>query len=213
MIRRVQALTGVIVAAFVAMHLLNTWLAPAGPGAYMALQRAFSAVYQARLLEWLVLGAILVHIGCAVVRWVTERRDAPGAARPWRARQHRYAGVFLMLVIGGHVAAVRIVPGYFGIRPGFEGVAFSLELLPGVFYPYYWLLGVAGAYHALNGLAVAAARLGWRWRLPERWLYAGAATAGALTIAALLGFGGVLFDVGDPWQSDFAGLYRRFVGG
>jgi succinate dehydrogenase/fumarate reductase cytochrome b subunit len=213
MVRRIQALSGVVVAAFVAVHLLNTWLAPAGPGAYLALQQGLSLVYQAPLLEWLVLGAIVVHIGCAVRRWFAERGAGGDRSRTWRARLHSYFGVFLMIVIGGHVAAVRLLPGYFGIRPGFDGIAFSLELLPAVFYPYYWLLGVAGAYHALNGLALAAARLGWGWRLSAPRLFAGAATAGALTLLALLAFGGVLFEVGDPWQSDFAGLYRRFVDG
>jgi len=67
----------------------------------------------------------------------------------------------------GHVAAVRLIPGWFGIRPGFDGVAFSLAWLPGWFYPYYWMLG----------------------------------------------FGGVLFPIDDPWQSDFARLYLRFVDG
>lgn len=212
MVRRIQALSGVVIATFVVMHLINTWLAPAGPGPYLALQQALSSVYQAPVVEWLVLGAIVAHIGCAVMRWIEERGTRRGP-RPWRARLHRYSGIFLMVVIGGHVTAVRILPGYFGIRPGFDGIAFSLQLLPGFFYPYYWLLGVAGAYHALNGLTMAAGRLGWRWRLPGGWLFAGAATAGALTLAALLAFGGVLFDVGDPWQSDFAGLYRRLMDG
>ncbi|MEQ8859600.1 MAG: hypothetical protein RIC56_13220 [Pseudomonadales bacterium] len=207
MIRRLQATTGALFAVFVAAHLLNTWLAAAGPGAYAAVQRALSRIYQTPLVEWLMLVALLVHVGCAVVRWRTERRGP----LPWRARLHRYAGIFLMIVIGGHVTAVRLLPGHYGFQPGFDGVAFSLDLLPGFFFPYYALLGLAGAYHALNGLAVAAARFGWRRRLPAAWLHAGAAAAGVLTVAALLAFGGVLFEIADPWQSDFARLYLRLV--
>lgn len=207
MIRKIQAASGALFAVFVAVHLLNTWLAAAGPGAYTAAQRVLSLVYQAPVVEWLILGTVLVHVSCAVIRWRRERRGK----LPWRARLHRYSGIFLMIVIGGHVTAVRLLPGWFGIRPGFDGVAFSLELLPAYFYPYYWLLGVAAAYHALNGLALGAARLGASWRLPGTWVYAGAAGAGILTLVALLAFGGVLFDVGDPWQSDFARLYQRLV--
>jgi succinate dehydrogenase/fumarate reductase cytochrome b subunit len=209
MVRRIQAASGMLFAAFLAAHLLNTWLAVAGPGAYAALQRVLGFAYQAPVLEWLILGAVLVHAGCAVIRWRWESRGK----LPWRARLHRYAGVFLMVFIAGHVTAVRLLPAAYGVRPGFEGVAFSLELLPAYFYPYYLLLGLAGAYHGLNGLTVAVRRLGGSLPLPARWLYAGAGAAGMLTLAALLGFGGVLFEVADPWQSDFARLYLRLVGG
>lgn len=209
MVRKIQAASGLLFAVFLAAHLLNTWVAVAGPGAYAALQRMLSFGYQAPVLEWLILGAVLVHAGCAVIRWRSERRGR----LPWRARLHRYAGVFLMIFIAGHVTAVRILPAIYGIRPGFEGISFSLTLLPGYFYPYYLLLGVAGTYHGLNGLLLAVGRLGGSWTLPPRWLYASAGAAGVLTLVALLGFGGVLFEVADPWQSDFAELYLRLIGG
>ena len=209
MVRNVQAASGMLFALFLAVHLLNTWAAVAGPRAYEGLQRVLAFVYQAPVLEWLILGAVLVHAGCAVVRWRTERRGK----LPWRARLHRYAGIFLIVFIAGHVTAVRFLPAAFGIRTGFDGIAFSLEFLPGYFYPYYLLLGLAGAYHLMNGLLVAAGRLGFRVPVSARWVYAGAGAAGALTLAALLGFGGVLFEVADPWQSDFARLYLRFLDG
>lgn len=209
MVRKIQAASGMLFAAFLAAHLINTWVAVAGPGAYAALQRVLSFGYQAPVLEWLILAAVLVHAGCAVIRW---RRESRGM-RPWRTRLHRYAGIFMVVFIAGHVTAVRFLPAIFGIRPRFEGVAFSLELLPGYFYPYYLLLGLAGAYHGLNGLAIAAARLGRPVSLPRTWLYAGAGAAGVLTLVALLAFGGVLFDVADPWQSDFARLHQRLIDG
>lgn len=209
MLKKVQAASGLLFAAFLSVHLLNTWVAAAGPGAYAALQRMLSFGYQAPVLEWLLLGAVLVHAGCAIGRWRTETRGR----LPWRARLHRYAGVYLMIVIAGHVTATRIVPGMYGIRPGFEGVTFSLTLFPGFFYPYYLLLGVAGAYHALNGLAVAATRLGKPVTVSAPWLYAGAGTAAVLTLTALAAFGGHLFEVADPWQSDFAQLYLKLTGG
>lgn len=209
MVRTVQAASGMLFAAFLSVHLLNTWLAAAGSGMYTTVQALASTVYQAALLEWLILAAVVVHAGCAVLRWRRERRGP----LPWRARLHRYSGIFLLLVIGGHVAAVRLVPGWFGIRPGFDGVAFSLAWLPGWFYPYYWLLGVAGAYHAANGLMLAGARL-LGWRVPGAgWVYGVAAGAALLTLAALLGFGGMLYDTSDPWQSAFARLYLRLIDG
>lgn len=209
MLKKVQAAFGLLFATFLAAHLVNTWIAVAGPGAYNSLQGIVSVAYQALILEAVILGAVGVHIGCAVLRWRRERRGR----LPWRARLHRYAGIFLMLAIAGHVTAVRILPAIYGTRPGFEGVAFSLAFFPGFFYPYYLLFGLAGAYHLLNGAVTAAGRLGWPVALPGRWIYAGAGVAGVLTATALLAFGGVLFEVADPWQSDFARLYRRLFSG
>ncbi len=209
MVRKVQAMSGLLFSAFLVVHLLNTWLAAAGPETYDGVQRWISLVYQAPVLEWLILGAVLVHVGCAVVRWRSERRGR----LPLRARLHRYAGVFLMIVIAGHVAAVRLIPATFGIRPGFEGVAFSLQFLPGYFYPYYLLLGLAGAYHGFNGFIVAAGRLGLQLRVAGRWSYAVAGGAAAFTLVALLAFGGMLFPVADATDSAFARLTMRIVGG
>ncbi|MFW6093072.1 MAG: hypothetical protein ACODAC_03790 [Pseudomonadota bacterium] len=209
MVRRIQAVSGLLFAAFLAAHLFNTWLAVLGPGAYDGAQRLLALVYQAPVLEWLVLGAVLVHVGCALVRWRRERRGT----LPLRARLHRYAGVFLMVVIAGHVNAVRLVPAAFGIRPGFEGLAFTLQVLPGVFYPYYLVLGLTGAYHGVNGAMVALRRLGVALWLPGRWLYGMAGVAAALTLAALLGFGGALFPVADAGDSAYARMAARIFDG
>ena len=45
-------------------------------------------------------------------------------------------------------------------------LAFSVAAVPAYFYPYYFLLGTAGFYHALNGLSIALPRLGLSFRLP-----------------------------------------------
>ena len=209
MLKKIQAASGLLFAVFLIAHLINTWAALAGPGVYEGVQRILGFAYQSLLLEALILGAILTHVTTAILRWRRERRGK----LPWRARLHRYSGIFLMLVIAGHVTAVRVLPAIYGIRPGFDGVAFSVAFFPAFFYPYYLLLGTAGAYHVLNGTAVAAARLGLSIPLPPRWLYAGAGAAAVLTGVALLGFGGMLFEVADPWQSDFARLYQRLFSG
>ena len=64
---------------------------------------------------------------------------------------HRYAGFFLLVFIGGHIVAVRGASWFYDVYPGFEGLAFSIAAVPGYFYPYYFLLAVAGFYHGING--------------------------------------------------------------
>jgi succinate dehydrogenase/fumarate reductase cytochrome b subunit len=210
MLLKIQAASGLVFAVFLATHLFNTWLSALGPGWYDAFQRPVGNVYQWLPVEILVLGALLVHVVCAVLRWRQAPEGAGGLSV--RKRLHRYSGVFLMIVVGGHVAAERFVPAWYGIRPEALGVSFTLQFLPWVFYPYYFLLGVSGFYHAANGLVIAASRLGYRFRLSTLNLYRLGAGAAALTLVALLGFGGWIYAVGDAFAAPFGRLVLELIG-
>jgi succinate dehydrogenase/fumarate reductase cytochrome b subunit len=206
-LKKLQAATGLVFAVFVALHLLNTWLAALGPGAYNGVQAVLRGIYQFPPVEALLLAALAVHVVVGVMRMLRE----PRRVLSLRARLHRYAGFFLTLVIVGHILAVRGSSWFFDVYPGFAGLAFSVAAVPAYFYPYYFLLGVAGFYHAANGSSIAAARLGWSLRLSNRRLGMGTALAAVGMSAALLGFGGWLFEVADPWQSEFAVLVLELV--
>ncbi len=219
MLKKLQAITGLIFATFVAVHLLNTWLAGLGPAAYDGVQVALRQVYQFVFVEVLILSALLVHVVVGIIRMVKE----PTRTLTVRARVHRYAGFFLVLVIVGHILAVRGPSVFFDVYPGFAGLAFSIEFLPGFFYPYYLLLGMAGFYHALNGSGIALQRLrgrsggrigelGWRFVLPQRRLAIASSVAALVMVVSLLGFGGVWFDVGDVASGDFARLAKELLG-
>ncbi len=208
MLKKLQATTGVIFAGFLALHLINTWLAATGPATYDTVQGLLRTLYQFVAVEALLLAALTVHVVVGIMRIVQE----PKRVLSLRSRMHRYAGLFLAFVVAGHVLAVRGPSWFFDVYPGFAGLAFSLEFLPGYFYPYYFLLGLAGFYHGLNGLSIATGRLGWRVPVTPRLLAATTAVAGVLMVAALLGLGGQLFDVGEPSNSAFAHLARDILG-
>jgi succinate dehydrogenase/fumarate reductase cytochrome b subunit len=125
---------------------------------------------------------------------------------------HRYAGFFLLVVIAGHVLAVRGASWFYDIYPRFDGLAFSIDAVPGYFYPYYFLLGVTGFYHALNGLGIALTRLGMPLKIPPVLLRNATGIAAFVLTTALLALGGVLFDVGDLSQSAFGILALELVG-
>lgn len=207
MSKALQAATGLLFAAFVSVHLLNTWLASFGPEVYDGVQRALRAVYQFAPLEALLLSALVVHL--AIGLWHLWR--GPKRALNTRARLHRYAGIFLALVIAGHILAVRGASWFYDVYPEFIGLAFSIDALPGYFYPYYFLLSIAGFYHALNGTGIALQRFGIRRRLTDGTLKVAAGIAAVLTGAALLAFGGVWTDVGDPAHSAFGQLALEIV--
>lgn len=208
-LRKAQAVSGMVFGVFLALHLANTWLAGLSPAAYDGFQGWIRTVYQSPLVEPIVLGALVVHLAVAVLR-KRGGRPAPVGAR---ARWHRNAGIFLAVFVFGHVVAVRGASFFAGVHPGFAGLSFTLAQVPGYFYPYYLLFGAAALYHGLNGLAVAAARLGWRARLAQRSLLAATAVGSALVLLALLGFGGVLYDIHDPYDNDYARLVLGIAGG
>ncbi len=202
MLKQMQAVTGVLFAAFVSVHLFNTWLATLGPGVYDTVQQSARAVYQYAPVEALLLAALAVHMIIGVLRIVQE----PKRTLNLRAKLHRYAGFFLLIFIIGHVVAVRGPSWVYDIYPGFLGLAFSIDAVPGYFYPYYFLLGSAGFFHAVNGLSIALPRLGLPLHITTSRLYQANVAASLLLVSALLGLGGVWYDVGDLSQSEFGQL-------
>ena len=211
MLKQLQAGSGILFAVFVALHLVNTWFAALGPDLYDGLQGFLRTAYQCPPVEIVLLTALVVHVVVGVARIVVE----PKRTLSTRGRVHRYAGVFLLVVVVGHVLAVRGPSWFFDVYPGFAGLAFSIDYLPGFFYPYYLLLGMAGFYHGLNGVGIAARRLGMGagfGPLPARGVAVASGFAALMTIAALLGLGGIWFDVGDVQSSAFAQLARDVLG-
>jgi succinate dehydrogenase/fumarate reductase cytochrome b subunit len=202
MLKKIQAATGLLFAFFLGLHLINTWLATLGPAVYDGLQGTLRNIYQFAPLEALFLASLAVHLVVGVLRIVTE----PKREMNRRARWHRYAGFFLLVFIGGHIMAVRGSSWFYDVYPGFAGLAFSIEAVPGYFYPYYFLLAVAGFYHGLNGASIALGRLGFVATLATPTLSRATMAGAALTLLALGGLGGWYYDVGNVAESDFAVL-------
>lgn len=202
MLKQIQAVTGLVFAVFVTLHLTNTWLATLGPGVYDGVQSQLRQFYQFAPFEALFLAALAVHVISGLLRIIVE----PKRELTSRARWHRYAGLFMLLFIGGHITAVRGPSWFFSVYPEFSGLAFSISAVPGYFYPYYFLLAVAGLYHGLNGVAIAAGRLGFGLKIPTPTLGWLTMAGAGLTVLALGGFGGWYYDVGDVHQSEYARL-------
>ena len=74
---------------------------------------------------------------------------------------------------------------------------------------------MAGFYHGLNGVGITARRLGVGagfGPLRARSVAVASGFAALMTVAALLGLGGIWFDVGDVQSSAFAQLARDVLG-
>ena len=206
--KQLQAASGLVFFLFLLLHLANTYLAALGPVAYDSVQQALRIVYQFPPVEALLLSALMVHIVVGLIRIRVE----PKRILTQRARLHRYAGFFLLIVIGGHVAAVRGPSWFLDIFPGFHGLAFSISAIPWYFLPYYFLLSVAGFYHGVNGLSIASGRLGIGFGLSSRGLNGLTAVAIGLTFATLAALSGAWHALGDLTQGEFAQLALEILG-
>lgn len=211
---KVQALSGAVFAGFLFMHLINQMTAALGPSAYDGVQGTLRRGYQAPVLEVvLVILPLLVHVFTALGRlWL--RRGAARVAVSWRVRLHRFSGYFLLLFFTGHVAATRGASLLYDTFPAFAGIAFTFRWVPAYFWPYYLLLALTGWYHLMHGLSVALPLLGVRALLVlnRKPVFLGVVAAGSVAlVVAVLSFGGVFFDVGDPASSPYAKLVLRLT--
>ena len=205
---RWQAISGLVFAGFLLLHLVNVMISAFGPGLYDAFQVRVRPLYQYPLVEiGVLLTALVVHITTGVIRLRRRPRSRQWGKLPVRTRLHRASAYFLLVFIAGHILATRLPSLLDGVWIGFAGLSYAMEVLPGVFYPYYALLGLCGLYHGGYGAYLALRSLG--VRLPSistmgALAWAPLAIAGVLIVFGVLSFGGHLHPIDDPYQSDFA---------
>ncbi len=164
----IQAISGAVFALFLVLHLITAMSGALGIASYDRTLSALRSVYRSNLL--LEVGMIGIsgatHLICAVWQMV-RRRNVVALRGPWWMKLHRLSGYFLMVVIMGHVFATRIAPtlatGPTATHAAdFAFLAFATLAAPAFFWPYYLLLGMAGALHLSIGLHLASRMLGLR---------------------------------------------------
>jgi len=205
-LQRCQIASAIIFLPFLLTHLLNTVLASFGASLYNDFQNAAQNWYQQPVIELgFVLIPLTVHMLAGLSLAIRRRRRDVSR----KLTLHSAAGLFLLLVVAGHVISTRGLPYFNGFHAGFGGVAFSLWWLPAVFFPYYLLLFMAGFYHAINGICLLLNRVGASTRLSLASIAGRAVCVAALCVitTALLSFSGQLANIDDPRSNKFARLY------
>lgn len=217
---RIQALSGLVFATFLVLHLGNTLTALFGQAAYDEVQGALRLYYQTRVIEVVLLAAAVVHGGAGLTRWWRRPSTKSGARPPWRLRFHRWSGYYLLIAFAGHVLATRSPDWFYGIPVDFSFVTFSLDTWPGIFYPYYVGLFASGAYHLVHGTVVAVrvirasadrSPVGSGLRIVDAIARSRlAALAGIiLAVGAVAALGGRFFVVDTQRSADYRAFYER----
>lgn len=206
--RRAQAASGLMIGAFVALHLVNLPFALV-PGGYDAAQRVLRAIYQSPVFEIPFVAALGVHI-VAGIRAIATRERAPAAS--WPQRLHRYSAWYLLMVVVVHMAATRGASFFFGVYPEAAGVSFAFAWLPYFFWPYYLLLALSGLVHLGYGAprAMATLRRTGDRSASSRPLALSLMVGAVLVALGVIGLSGAFYEIPDPFANDYAALYRSY---
>lgn len=207
-LKAVQFASAIVFLPFLVVHLSNALLGILGPATYDQFQGAAQLIYQIPLIECsFVISPLLMHMVAGVTLLLLKQHQPKHVSLG--RRLHTWAGLFLTVVILGHVIATRGLPWANDFHTEFSGVAFSLWWMPWYFYPYYFLLFMAGAYHSLNGSNMLTQRLFSHALITsKRQMQVVMLLAAIMISTALFSFGGNLREDPDPRDNDFARLYQ-----
>ena len=213
---RIQAISGLVFAIFLSLHLVNVMASALGPGLYDAFQVRIRPLYQFPLVEvGVIIIALVTHVAAGIIRLRRRPRSRQWSKLPLRTRLHRLSAYFLLLFVFGHIAATRLPSLLDGVYVGFAGLSFTMWKLPGYFYPYYLLLGLTGLFHGSYGAYLALRALGVRLpslsRLGVR-AWGPLAAAAVVVVLGVLSFGGLLYPIDDPRQSTFGAWLMEQLG-
>lgn len=217
---KLQAVSGLLFATFLILHLSNMVAASFGQSAYDNYMVSVRSYYQFPIIEIIAVGvASLLHIYASLTRGFRRRKAAKekgGVQSPsLRIRFHRYSGYFIFLAFFGHVLATRTPSLIFGIDVDMTFLHFSLVVAPWFFYPYYILLGTCGIYHLTNGVISALRAL--KVNIPKQlaspsskvfWVWV--SFGFIVTVISILNIGGVLTEISDTRYEEWKEYALRF---
>jgi hypothetical protein len=190
-IRITHRVSAVVLAVFLAAHLLNHVVALWGVAAHLAFMEAARLAYRSPALEPVLLAAVLVQ----VVTGVEQVRAGWGTRRWFWQRTQAVSGLYLAFFLANHTFWVLVARVGYGLDSNFYLSAAFLTIwpLPFLFAPYYGL----GVFALFAHLACAAhfrlhGRIG--DRVGQAFVACGAVLAGVIVAA----FMGAFYDIHLP---------------
>ena len=182
-----------IVIIFLALHIANHLMFPAGEGTYDTVMKVFRHVYRTDILQPLVVALFLFQVGTGLF-FVWRLTVAPGD----RFRTFQIAsGVYLAFYVLGHMDSVFIFARtYLGIDTGWgfaTGAPTGLVKDPWNIrlVPHYWLAVFFVLAHFAAGARVVIMAHGVSKTFADRFMVGGAVVAGIVATVIMLGMCGM----------------------
>jgi hypothetical protein len=149
-IRITHRTSAAVLAAFLAVHLLNHVAGLWGVGTHIAFMEKARLVYRSPALEPLLLAAVLVQI----VTGIEQVRAGWGTRRGFWQRLQAISGLYLAFFLANHTFWVLVARVGYGLDSNFYLAAtfLTIQPLPILFAPYYAL----GVFALFAHLACAA---------------------------------------------------------
>ena len=153
-LRRLHALSAVLIVAFVCLHIANHLAGLAGAATHIAFMEAARSVYRFRVVELTLLGCVAFQVVSGFTLVVRDWKQRHGFI-PWlQAISGAYLSFFLVI----HVGAVLFGRGMLNLDTNFYFAAAGFHVAPFQFFfaPYYFLgvvalfthLGCAAYWHS-----------------------------------------------------------------
>ena len=190
-IRIAHRVSAVLLAAFLAVHLLNHVAGLWGVAAHMAFMDGVRLVYRSPALEPLLLAAALVQI----VSGVEQVRAGWGTRRGFWQRTQAVSGLYLAFFLANHTFWVLVARLGYGLDSNFYLAATFLTIwpLPILFAPYY-AIGVLALFAHLACAAHFRIRSRTGDRVGQAFIACGAVLAGVIVAV----FMGAFYDIHLP---------------
>jgi succinate dehydrogenase hydrophobic anchor subunit len=182
-----------LVLIFLALHIANHLMFPAGPGTYDAVMKVFRHVYRTDILQPLLVALFLFQVGTGL--FFAWRLTATPSDR-FRTFQIA-SGVYLAFYVLGHMDSVFIFARtYLGIDTGWDfatGAPVGLVKDPWNIrlVPHYWLGVFFVLAHLAAGARVVIMAHGVSPAFANRFMVGGAVAAGIVATVIMLGMCGM----------------------
>jgi succinate dehydrogenase/fumarate reductase cytochrome b subunit len=200
MIRTLHRSTGLILALFIVSHLSVHLTALAGADAHLATLALVQNVYRNRIVEPLLIAAILMQIMAGITLGIRNWRGSKGDR--W-ARLQLWSGFILAIFLLNHTGAALYTRYCAGLETNFWWASGTLTHKKARywFYPYY-ALGVMAVF----AHAAVAVRYRFDDTLKARLVLCSGAS---VTTAILLSFGGCVYAV--PLKPEYRAYYDALL--
>ncbi|WP_400191463.1 hypothetical protein [Hymenobacter sp. B81] len=141
--------SGLLLAGFILVHLLNHLAALAGATAHLGLMQLLRTVYRHPVVE----GALLLAVAGQVFTGIRLARSRRVGARGRAERLQVYSGLYLAFFLLVHTGAVLTGRLYFGLDTNLYFGAAGINTFPfSLFFVPYYLLAVLAVFGHLAGV-------------------------------------------------------------